>query len=414
MTPLARSQALCFGLVWLAYAATYLLRKPLGVVKADLGAELGVGKAGLGWCDTALVLPYAAVQILWPGLADRFGPRRVLATCLALGALATLLTYSAAGIGTFCLGLALTGGVLAPAWPACTKLLGLWFQDSRLNSIFGIINTATYSGGLGGTALAAALLAHSGWRSVGTPPALAALATALLLALLLATPQEQGITVPDKAATSPDKPAAAAPMSELARLPAVPELAAAMFCLKFVRYSLYMWLPLYLLEELGYTKLEAGLASTVFDLGGILGSPLLGLALDRWYREAPLAGVTRVMVAGTFAMAAFVLTARLGVAANLACLLVVGAANCGPDSILAGSVSMEVGERAGGGQGAGVTSLVNGVGNLGGMVEGPLVGAVWGLGGWAAVLPILVILSAAGALATRRAGAVPRRPALPS
>ena len=42
MTPLSRAQFLCFLLVWLAYASTYLLRKPLGVVKADLGEELGV------------------------------------------------------------------------------------------------------------------------------------------------------------------------------------------------------------------------------------------------------------------------------------------------------------------------------------------------------------------------------------
>ena len=25
----------------------------------------------LGWCDTALILPYAAIQIFWPGIADR-------------------------------------------------------------------------------------------------------------------------------------------------------------------------------------------------------------------------------------------------------------------------------------------------------------------------------------------------------
>ena len=89
MTPLNRAQFLCFVLVWFSYASTYLLRKPLGVVKADLGADLGVntdaegkqhkyiyppyqvGKVELGWCDTALVLPYAAIQILYPGIADR-------------------------------------------------------------------------------------------------------------------------------------------------------------------------------------------------------------------------------------------------------------------------------------------------------------------------------------------------------
>ena len=67
-----RSQILTFGLVWLAYFVTYLLRKPLGVVKTDIAADLGLGKAELGWCDTALVLPYAGVQIFLPAITDRY------------------------------------------------------------------------------------------------------------------------------------------------------------------------------------------------------------------------------------------------------------------------------------------------------------------------------------------------------
>ena len=303
------------------------------------------------------------------------------------------------------LGLALTGAFLAPCWPACTKILGLWFPDSRLNSVFGLINTATYSGGVGGTALAATLVAYSGWRSVATPPACVALATALALACLLATPQEKGLTVPGKEPLLPQDKVdgvTVKPLSALLHLPCVPELCAAMFCLKLVRYALYMWLPLYLVEHLGYPTLRAGLASTVFDIGGILGSPMLGLTLDRM-GYAPLPCVGLVVAVGAGALLVFLLTAGLGLGANLVCLLLVGAANCGPDSIIAGSISMEVGERGGGGQGAGVTSLVNGVGNLGGMVEGPLIGALYNMLGWAGVLPCLVAVSAVGSLSVHRA-----------
>ena len=67
-----RGQILSFSLVWLAYFVTYLLRKPLGVVKTDLAAELELSKAELGWCDTALVLPYAGVQIFLPSITDRY------------------------------------------------------------------------------------------------------------------------------------------------------------------------------------------------------------------------------------------------------------------------------------------------------------------------------------------------------
>ena len=71
-----------------------------------------------------------------------------------------------------------------------------------------------------------------------------------------------------------------------------------MFCLKFVRYMMYMWLPLYLVDELSYTKMRAGMFSTIFDMGGIVGSPLLGLVLDRTCVGAPLRGITMVMIAG--------------------------------------------------------------------------------------------------------------------
>ena len=56
-------QAVSFSLVWLAYCSTYFLRKPLGVIKTDLGADLGLSKTQLGWCDLALSLPYALIQV---------------------------------------------------------------------------------------------------------------------------------------------------------------------------------------------------------------------------------------------------------------------------------------------------------------------------------------------------------------
>ena len=191
-------------------------------------------------------------------------------------------------------------------------------------------------------------------------------------------------------------------------MPCVPQLAASLFCLKFVRYCMALWLPLYLLEHLGYSKLQAGMFSTVFDIGGIFGSPLLGLFLDRFYATNPILGVTHAMLAGTLATAVFVITADWGFYSNAICMLVAGAGNCGPDSILAGSVSMEVGERGGAGRGAGVTSLINGIGNVGGMVEGPLIGFMWGIVGWSGVLPALVIISAFGTLATYQAFRVDR------
>ena len=43
---------------------------------------------------------------------------------------------------------------------------------------------------------------------------------------------------------------------------------------------MYLWLPLYLNDHLGYPPLMAGLLSTSFDVGGVAGGPILGCLSD--------------------------------------------------------------------------------------------------------------------------------------
>jgi len=405
-----QNQVLCFVSVWLAYCVTYFVRKPLGVIKSEMGTELGVGKAALGWCDTALILPYAGLQIGLPGLSDKYGPRRVLVICLVVSGLGCWVTGKVGDIVLVNVALFVTGAALAPAWPACSKMLNAWFPDNRLNSVFGMINTATYSGGLGGTALAAAMQEYSGWRSVFLIPTLMAGVTALMVNFLLKMPAEKGIVVPGKEEAVPASekeeikaPAPGLSFSDLLGIPCVKEVCSGVFCLKFVRYMMYMWLPLYLLEHLHYTQLQAGMFSTVFDVGGIIGSPLLGVVLDKYYRTRPLYGNFLAILFAGASVSLFIVTSSWGSLYNGVFLLVVGAAICGPDSILAGSVTMEIGERNGRKSGSGVTSLVNGVGSAGGILEGPLIGWLWGVVGWGGVLSTVVIVTFLGAAFVYRA-----------
>lgn len=78
-------------------------------------------------------------------------------------------------------------------------------------------------------------------------------------------------------------------------IPAVPEVTAAVFCLKFVRYCMHMWLPLYLIEHLNYSKTQGGLFSTMFDIGGIFGGPALGILVDVLFKDKPTLGIHQVL-----------------------------------------------------------------------------------------------------------------------
>ena len=341
-----------------------------------------------------------------------------MAICLGVAGVSTGLTYTllAGHLASLCLGLAITGAMLAPTWPASAAALASWFPDNQRNSVFGLIATATFSGGLGGTALAAGLQDIYGWQYVGIPPAVLAVTTAAFVAFLLFSPEEKGITVPGKEKTvttdsvkDNDESSDNNSILTICRIPCVLEVSAAMFCVKFVRYFMAMWLPLYLLEHLGYTKLEAGLFSTMFDIGGIVGTPVQGFLLDRYFGDHQLLAISVMMAIGTILTGLLLVTAKYGVIVNCICLLVLGAANCGPDSLLSGSVAISIGERAGRGRGGSVTSLINGVANMGGIVEGPVIGLLAYHVGWEGVLAAVTGVKVVGTLATLAALRAERR-----
>ena len=98
--------------------------------------------------------------------------------------------------------------------------------------------------------------------------------------------------------------------------------------------------------------------------------------INRYFPEKPLLGIHYALVGGTVTFGLIPFLASYGKVYCSALLLLAGAANCGPDSLLTGSVTMTIGERYGTSSGAGVTSLVNGVGSVGAIIEGPLVGLI--------------------------------------
>ena len=67
----------------------------------------------------------------------------------------------------------------------------------------------------------------------------------------------------------------------------------------------------------------------------------------------------------------------------------IGFGNCGADSVIGGAFSFEYG----GSQGTRVTSLVNGIGSLGGLVEGPIIAYLIVGNNWNPVMFLLFICS---------------------
>jgi sugar phosphate permease len=108
------------------------------------------------------------------------------------------------------------------------------------------------------------------------------------------------------------------------------------------RYCMFMWLPMYLVHYLQYSVAQAGLFSTIFDVGGSFGSPLLGLILDRKFKKNTLLGMWICVTLSSISMALFAMTARLGLLHNALFMLIAGATNGGADSLLGTNIVIQI------------------------------------------------------------------------
>ncbi|XP_013395115.1 sugar phosphate exchanger 3 isoform X2 [Lingula anatina] len=193
---------------------------------------------------------------------------------------------------------------------------------------------------------------------------------------------------------------------QLWQIPMVPEISVGMFCLKLVRYCMYMWLPMYLLQHLSYAKTMAGMFSTMFEIGGVAGSAFIGFILDRCFQGRSLLGTALSMLLSTAALLMFAGTSSWGYLFNSLFMVLAGAFNCGPDSILGGAIGAELGEMDGRNAAAAVTGIINGFGSVGAFIEGPLIGLVSGYYGWSGMFYLMVLLSLCGTLSVFRAAIV--------
>lgn len=411
MSSIAVRQVICFVLTWISYASTYLLRKPLGVVKSDLAYTYKLSKTDLGWLDTALLLPYAVMQILLGSCGDKFGARRALATCLICSSLSMCTFGMWKSVLMFAFLLFLNGTSQATAWPNCVKSLGAWFNDQQRTTIYGLFGTCSFAGGILGSALAVHLQAtFSGdIRMVFIIPSTVLFGVGILVFLFLRTPAEVGLVVPGKE-TPKDSPSSnqteqkSMTYLQLWGIRMVPELSWTNFSIKLVRYCMYMWLPMYLYQELGYTKYQAGLLATAFEVGGVVGSVILGYLVNKFLSGKIVHGVAVAVMGSAIFLALFQFTSKLGLMCNIIFMLLAGACNCGPDPYLSGSIAAELGDKEN--AQAAVSGMINGFGSLGTVLEGPIIGLIAETYGWNGTFYIMIAMSVFGTFTMFRAASI--------
>src|SRR6187549_543109 len=384
-----------WGLTWVAYASYYLGRKGFSVVKSTLRHSLGISERALGLIDTFYLAAYALGLFFSGYVGDRVGARRLIVwglgasalCCAAFGAMNTALWF---GVLFFVNGLAQSTG-----WPGTTRAMAEWTTPQNRGTVMAFWCTCYQVGSIVASDFAAYLLHRNGWRAAFFGPALAMLGVALLIFLFLRRGDQP--TAPASAAQAQrDSVARKAAQRTALHNPVLWAFGASYFFIKYVRYALLFWLPYYLHGTLGYAVDRAAYVSNAFEAGGIVGVIAIGMLSDR-VRRFSRAALAMLSLFGLGL--ALLLCAALpphDVWLTVGALALVGALLFGPDSLLSGAAAQDVGGLA---AAATATGLVNGVGSLGGMLEGLSLPTISGYFGWQAMFPLLSGLALCAALA---------------
>ena len=397
-----------WGLTWVAYASYYFGRKGFSVVKSTLRHSLGVSEQALGLIDSLYLGAYA-LGLFGSGYAgDRIGARRLIglglcasaACCAAFGLMSAALWF---GILFFINGLAQSTG-----WPGTTRAMAEWTTPRNRGTVMALWCTCYQVGSIAATDFAAFLLRRNGWRAAFFGPALWMLGVAVLIFLLL---DRRGRATVLETAEQAEVDLETRRLAQRVafRNPTLWAFGGSYFFIKYVRYALLFWLPYYLSGTLGYAVDRAAYLSNAFEAGGIVGVVGLGMLSDRVRRFSRATLSALCLLGLAFALLLCTALPERDVGLTVLALSLVGALLFGPDALLSGAAAQDVGTRA---AAATATGLVNGIGSLGGMLEGlslPLISSHFG---WRTLFPLLAGLSLCAALAVRPATrrADPRAP----
>jgi MFS family permease len=167
----------CFG-----YYLSYLLRTINAVIAPELVRDLGLGAADLGFLTSTYFLTFALAQ-LPVGLAlDRFGPRRVVSTLLAVTAVGCGLFAVADSFAALAVARALIGLGVAACLMGGLKAIEESFPLPRHTSLTGVIMAAGALGALTASAPLDWALPRIGWRGSLAVTGAASVLGALLVA----------------------------------------------------------------------------------------------------------------------------------------------------------------------------------------------------------------------------------------
>ncbi|WP_129780807.1 MFS transporter [Peristeroidobacter soli] len=301
------------AVVFATYLVCFMDRMVIASVLPAIVAEFSLDSLQAGMVLSAFFVGYSAMQIPGGILADRYGPRRVIACSLVVWSVCIAGTGLVNSLGMLLVMRLLFGAGEGVFPAAASKSLVLWFPAHELGRANGIKLAATQIGPAIAPPFAAFMILMFGWRGAFMALLLPGL---LLLPFVLRYIKEPPASSSSEVVGEPAKIARATAALEVFRSRQLLWCAVVLFLSLSANWTILSWLPTYLIKVHGFTLSKMGIYAAIPALGGTVGYYLGGFISDRYFsgrRVVPISMGLAASAVFTF-MAAESATGEMAVA----------------------------------------------------------------------------------------------------
>ena len=248
----------------------------MGVAAPRMRAEFMLDNAQMAWAFSAAILGTLPGAILGGRFADIVGRKKILIFSILLFGIMSLLTAYAANFSLlllirFCTGLGMGG-----ALPMMITLASEAVPDQHKGKAVSVMYSGIPFGGLLTSVVAMSLAGDAEWRHIFY---IGGIAPILLIPLIIRFLPESNDYLQRKVQSHKTTPFFEVLFAKERRMSTI-QLWVSFFCTLVVLYFLLNWLPL-LMGAQGLSKLQANYVQMGYNVGGILGSILMGVLLDK-------------------------------------------------------------------------------------------------------------------------------------
>jgi ACS family glucarate transporter-like MFS transporter len=384
----------CFSLM------SYVDRTVLSIAGPSIIKEMGITETGMGTVYSAFLLSYTLLMIPGGLLADRLGPRvtlgvlglaAALLTALTPLSTATLIAATVGGLPVLMTVRLLLGGFSAPLYPTLGRLTANWIPAVHRARVQGLVLSGAPLGSAIAPLVFAPLIAQFGW-----PVALyvaAAVTGATTLFGIWFIRDHPPLKARAAAVATREETGA---LRDLLKNRNLLFLAAAYFTLNYFEYIFFYWIYYYFGQVRGLGVQASAVYTTTLLLSMMAGMPVGGWLCDRLTPSIGVWRSRRIVAGGGMVLSAVCLFAGTGctetapMVALLSLAIGMAAASEGPFW----SAAIESGAGAVGAS----CGILNGIGNVGGLLAPVMTPWIATMAGWPVSLSFASLLIFLGAM----------------